>query len=154
MPESAIELPIRRTPDCPFDPPAELARIGAEAPLTPLAFPDGHEGWLATGHATVRRVLADPRFSARSELMHSPLPGYEGVTAPPAEPGVFLGMAAPDPPRSRRLLAGKFTARGMTQLTQGIEGGAAEPPAAMGRRGGPVDLVPAFPQPTPAIVIC
>jgi cytochrome P450 len=154
MPESAIELPTRRTPDCPFDPPAELTRIGAEAPLTPLAFPDGHEGWLATGHATVRRVLADPRFSARSELMHSPLPGYEGVPAPPAEPGVFLGMDAPEHTRYRRLLAGKFTVRRMTQLTQRIERVAAEHLDAMERRGGPVDLVPAFAQPIPAIVIC
>src|SRR5882757_9938074 len=108
MAESAIELPTGRTPGCPFDPPAELTRISSEAPLTPLAFPDGQEGWLATGHATVRRVLADPRFSARRELMHSPLPGYEGVTAPPAEPGVFLGMDAPEHTRYRRLLAGKF----------------------------------------------
>lgn len=154
MPESAIELPTGRTPGCPFDPSPELTRISSEAPLTPLAFPDGHEGWLATGHATVRRVLADPRFSARSELMHSPLPGYEGVTPPPAEPGVLLGMDAPEHTRYRRLLAGKFTVRRMTQLTQRIERVAAEHLDAMQRRGGPVDLIPAYAQPIPATVIC
>ncbi|MEV0049826.1 cytochrome P450 [Saccharopolyspora shandongensis] len=153
MTKPAVELPIERTPGCPFDPPAELTRIGAEAPLTPLAFPDGHEGWLATGHATVRRVLADPRFSARSELMHSPTLEYEGV-APPADPGVFLGMDAPEHIRYRKLLTGKFTVRRMTQLTERIEEVTAEHLDIMERHGGPIDLVTAFAQPIPATVIC
>lgn len=154
MAESAVELPTGRTPGRPFDPPAELTRISAEAPLTPLLFPDGHDGWLATGYTTVRRVLADPRFSSRSELQHSPLPGYEGVTAPPAQPGDFLKMDPPEHTRYRKLLAGKFTARRMTQLTARIEQVATEHLDAMQRHGGPIDLVPAFAQPIPAMVIC
>lgn len=154
MAESAVELPTGRTPGAPFDPPAELTRISAEAPLTPLLFPDGHDGWLATGYTMVRRVLADPRFSNRSELQHSPLPGYEGVTAPPARPGDFLKMDPPDHTRYRKLLAGKFTARRMTQLTERIEQVATEHLDAMQRHGGPIDLVPAFAQPIPAMVIC
>jgi cytochrome P450 len=154
MAESAVELPTGRTPGCPFDPPAELTRISAEAPLTPLAFPDGHEGWLATGYTTVRRVLADPGFSNRSDLMHSPLPGYEGVAPPPAQPGDFLKMDPPEHTRYRKLLAGKFTVRRMAQLTERIERVAAEHLDAMQRHGGSIDLVPAFAQPIPAVVIC
>jgi cytochrome P450 len=154
MAESAVEIPTGRTPGCPFDPPAELTRIRAEAPLTPLLFPDGHDGWLATGYTTVRRVLADPRFSNRSELQHSPLPGYEGVTAPPARPGDFLKMDPPDHTRYRKLLAGKFTVRRMAQLTERIERVAAEHLDALQRHGGPIDLVPAFARPIPAMVIC
>jgi cytochrome P450 len=154
MAESAVELPTGHTPGRPFDPPAELTRISAEAPLTPLVFPDGHDGWLATGYTTVRRVLADPRFSNRSELMHSPLPGYEGVTPPPARPGDFLKMDPPEHTRYRKLLAGKFTVRRMTQLTERIGRVATEHLDAMQRHGGPIDLVPAFAQPIPAMVIC
>jgi cytochrome P450 len=154
MAESIVELPTERTPGRPFDPPAELSSLSVEAPLTPLRFPDGHEGWLATGYTTVRRVLADPRFSNRSELQHSPLPGYAGMTAPPAQPGDFLKMDPPDHTRYRKLLAGKFTTRRMAQLTERIELIATEHLDAMQRHGGPIDLVAAYARPIPAMVIC
>ncbi|HEX6340231.1 cytochrome P450 [Umezawaea sp.] len=154
MIESAVDLPTGRTPGCPFDPPAELTRIGAAAPLTPLRFPDGHDGWLATGYGTVRQVLADPRFSSRGELQHSPLPGFEGVTAPPARPGDFLKMDPPEHTRYRKLVAGRFTTRRMAQLTERIELVAAEHLDAMERHGGPIDLVTAYAQPIPTTVIC
>ena len=66
------ELPMQRPEGRPFDPPTELARIRDEQPLRRMKFPDGHLGWLATGHSEVRAVLADQRFSARYELMHLP----------------------------------------------------------------------------------
>src|SRR5688500_5254772 len=65
-------LPTTRT--SPFAPPEALAEIRAERPVTRLAYPDGHEGWLVTGHAQARAVLADPRFSSRPELRHHPVP--------------------------------------------------------------------------------
>ncbi|MEV6276329.1 cytochrome P450 [Nocardia sp. NPDC051832] len=154
MTETIADLPTHRTPGHPFDPPAELTRIAATAPLTPLAFPDGTEGWLATSYATVRQVLSDPRFSSRTELMRPLEPGYEGVAAPPAQPGDFLGMDAPAHTRYRKLLSGKFTPRRMRLLTERIELVAAEHLDAMQRQGGPVDLVTAFAQPIPAVVIC
>lgn len=154
MVEHAVELPTASTPGRPFDPPAESAVLRAEAPLTPLAFPDGHRGWLATGYTTVRRILADSRFSSRIELMHSLQPGYAGVAIPPAQPGEFLGMDAPEHTRYRKLLAGKFTARRMRQLSERIERVTADHLDAMARCGGPLDLVPAFAQPIPATMIC
>ncbi|MFE0027733.1 cytochrome P450 [Amycolatopsis sp. NPDC059021] len=153
MAQQAVELPMERTPGCPFDPPAELTRISDKASLTPLSFPDGHEGWLATGHATVRSVLADPRFSARSELMHWTGPGND-QPPPPADPGVFLTMDAPEHTRYRKLLTGKFTVRRMSQLTERIEQVAAEHLDRMESHGGPIDLVTAYAQPIPATVIC
>ncbi|MEO6088309.1 MAG: cytochrome P450 [Umezawaea sp.] len=147
-------MPTERTPGRPFDPPAELSSLNVEAPLTPLHFPDGHEGWLATGYTAVRRVLADPRFSNRSELQHSPLPEHAGMTALPAQPGDFLKMDPPDHTRYRKLLAGKFTTRRMTQLTERIELIATEHLDAMQRHGGPIDLVAAYALPIPAMVIC
>lgn len=117
-----------------------------------MKFPDGHCGWLATGHATVRAVLADPRFSARYELMHNPT--ADSGAMPPAPPGDLLGMDAPAHTRCRKLLAGKFTVRRMAVLTERIQEIAADHLAAMARAGGPLDLVEAFAYPIPALTIC
>ena len=71
-------LPMTRDARCPFDPPGELARIREGNPLTRLKYPNGHEGWLATDRANVRAILADPRFSARYELVNLPISGPMG----------------------------------------------------------------------------
>ena len=53
-----------------LDPPEALGQWREEAPMRPMLYADGHVGWLATGYAAVRAVLADPRFSTRADLMH------------------------------------------------------------------------------------
>ncbi|OLR93282.1 cytochrome P450 [Actinokineospora bangkokensis] len=120
-----------------------------------MAYPDGHVGWLVTGHAQARAVLADPRFSSRYELLHFPLPGFEELGAlPPAPVGDMSGVDAPEHTRYRRLLAGKFTVRRMRLLTERTERIAADHLDAL-RRGGPTaDLVRDYAQPVPAVVIC
>ncbi|KZB86914.1 cytochrome P450 [Amycolatopsis regifaucium] len=149
------ELPLERPPGCPFDPPAELASLRDEHPLVRLTFPDGHEGWLATGYSIVRSIVADPRFSARQELIHSPLPGPAAmVTPPPAAPGMFIKMDDPEHGRYRKLLTGKFTVRRMRLLTERVEQVVTEHLDAMERQGSPADLVAAFAQPIPALMIC
>jgi cytochrome P450 len=147
------ELPDSRHPDRPFDPPTELAAIRERHPLVRMTYPDGHDGWLATGHRAVRTVLGDRRFSSRYELMHYPLPG-----APPEMPaapiGDLTGIDAPEHTRYRRLLAGYFTVRRMRELTAGVEEVTAEHLDAMEHAGSPADLVQAFARPIPALVIC
>ncbi|MEU1674889.1 cytochrome P450 [Streptomyces roseifaciens] len=155
--EPLAALPTARTEGCPFDPPAELAGLREQQPLVRMRYPDGHLGWLATGHATVRAIMADPRFSSRYELMHFPLalPGLpEGGSLPPAPVGDMTGMDAPEHTRYRRLLAGKFTVRRMRALTERVEQITAEHLDAMERRGPSADLVEAFAQPIPALMIC
>jgi cytochrome P450 len=147
-------LPTTRPAGCPFDPPLELARLRGEQPLSRLAYPDGHEGWLATSHELVRAVLADRRFSSRSALMHLPIPGAGGSGGTPAPPWVFTGVDPPEHTRYRHLLAGQFTVRRMRRLTARIEEITAEHLDAMQRHGPPVDLVAAFAQPIPSLVIC
>ncbi|MFC4563648.1 cytochrome P450 [Nocardiopsis mangrovi] len=155
LPEQAAPLPTARPAGRPFDPPEELARLRGQRPLSRLAFPDGHVGWLATGHALVRAVLADPRFSARQDLMHNPLPSpMNEWPFPPAPPGMFINMDAPDHTRYRRLLTGAFTVRRMRRLTARVEEVAAEHLDAMERRGPSADLVEAYAQPIPALLIC
>src|SRR4051794_39922142 len=150
-----IALPTRRTPGCPFDPPPELVELSG--PLTRLAFPDGHVGWLVTGHEAARAVLSDPRFSVRSELKHSPFPrpnaAPDGAQDGPA-PGWFAGMDRPEHTRYRRLLTGAFTVHRMRRLEPRIAEITAQRLDAMASSGAPVDLVAAFALPIPSLVIC
>jgi cytochrome P450 len=147
-------LPMQRPEGQPFDPPAELARIREERPLCRMLFPDGHVGWLATGHAEVREVLADRRFSSRYELLHLPysIPGADEL--PAAAPGDLSGVDAPHHTRYRRVLAGKFTVRRMRQLADRTAQITADTLDAMERHGPPLDLVTVYAQPIPALLIC
>ncbi|GII81538.1 cytochrome P450 [Sphaerisporangium rufum] len=150
-------LPGRRDPGRPFAPPADLARLGATGPIVPLTFPDGHAGWLVTGYDLARAILADPRFSARPDLRHSPMsrPNVRpGGTAAPAAPGWFPGMDPPEHTRYRRLLTGQFTVRRMKRLEPRIAQIVDDRLAAMAAAGPPVDLVRAFALPIPSLVIC
>lgn len=152
--QEEAKLPTQRPQGCPFDPPAELAELRERQPLTRLRYPDGHLGWLATGHATVRAIIADTRFSSRPELMHYPFPGMEDLELPPAAVGELTGMDQPEHTRYRRLLAGKFTVRRMRALTERVEQITAEHLDAMEGQGPSVDLVQAFAYPVPALMIC
>ncbi|QES47084.1 cytochrome P450 [Streptomyces venezuelae] len=148
-------LPTERPAGCPLDPPAEFAQLRAEEPLCPMAYPDGHVGWLATSHALVREVLADSRFSSRAELVHWPIPGPAAEhQAPPAEPGMFVRMDAPEHTRYRKPLAGKFTTRRMRRLTERLEQIAADRLDAMERQGPTVDLFQIYAMPIPAQMMC
>ncbi|MFE5298794.1 cytochrome P450 [Streptomyces sp. NPDC056632] len=153
-PDAPVTLPTRRAAGCPFDPPAGLAELRERAPLIPMAYPDGHLGRLATGHATVRAILADPRFSSRYELMHYPFPGGPEGPLPPAPVGDMTGLDAPEHTRYRRLLMGRFTVRRMRLLTDRVREITAEQLDAMERRGPGADLVQAFARPVPALMIC
>ncbi|MFD4190996.1 cytochrome P450 [Amycolatopsis thermoflava] len=151
--DELASLPTARPTGCPFDPPAELGEIRAHRPLVRMSYPDGHRGWLVTGHAQARAVLGDSRFTSRYELMHYPLPGLDG-DIPPAPVGDLTGIDAPEHTRYRKLLAGKFTVRRMRQLTERVEEVAAEHLDAMAQHGPTVDLVQAYAHPVPAVLIC
>ncbi|GAA1007467.1 cytochrome P450 [Streptomyces sp. F-3] len=151
----AVRLPTQR-PSA-FDPPAELSELREKCPITRMEFPDGHLGWLVTDHASVRSLLADPRFSARQELHHhAPFDhpfGKEPIQ--PAEPGFFIGMDDPEHSRYRRLVAGQFTKRRIARLAPRVEEIAESCLDAMERKGTrEADLVAEYAQPIPARVIC
>jgi cytochrome P450 len=146
-------LPTVRRPDRPFDPPAELAEIRERHPLVRMTYPDGHDGWLATGYQVVRTVLGDRRFSSRYELMHLPIEGAP-PELPPAPVGDLTGIDPPEHTSLRRLLVGYFTVRRMRALTERVEEITAARLDAIERAGPPVDLVTAFAAPVPALVIC
>ncbi|MFL6121480.1 cytochrome P450 [Actinophytocola sp.] len=153
-PETVSSLPMARPPGCPFDPPEELGRLRAQGGLNRMVYPDGHVGWLVTGHALARAVAGDTRFSSRYELMHIPFPGSGVTEVPPAAAGDLTGVDPPEHTRYRKLLTGRFTVRRMRLLTERVEQITAEHLAAMVAQGPPVDLVEAFAHPVPAMTIC
>jgi cytochrome P450 len=153
LPDARL-LPIDRRPERPFDPPGGLAQLREQHPVSRLAFPDGHVGWLVSSHALARSVLADPRFSSRYDLMHHPFADFRDAELPPVLPGYFLTLDPPAHTRYRRLLTGKFTVRRMAQLTSRVEQITASHLDAMAQHGPPTDLVQAFAYPIPALTIC
>jgi cytochrome P450 len=136
----------------PFDPPVEIRAMLADRPIARVRYPDGEFGWLVTRRATIREVLADARFSARQELRSTPFSASRDTQ--PARPGMFIGMDPPDHTRYRRLLTGEFTVHRMRQLTAHIERLAEVHLDRMADADPPVDLVAAYAQPLPALVIC
>ena len=144
--------PLETARPTPFDPPVELRN---RPPLSRLAYPDGHIGWVATGYTVTRAILADPRFSTRRELLHQPVGGERAHQRPtPAEPGIFPHMDPPDHTRYRRLLSRHFGSRRVTELTPAIRRYTAQVLDSMAASGSAADLVTSFAMPIPALVIC
>ncbi|MGC8920494.1 cytochrome P450 [Streptomyces sp. PG2] len=150
----AVSLPTLRA--APFDPPPALAELRARSPLSRLRYPDGHLGWLVTGHDLARKVLADPRFSARSEWKRNPVArrSLEPFYGAKALPGWLVDMDPPQHTRIRRRLARAFTAHRMRTLRPRIEQIVSRQLTAMAEAGDPLDLVAAFALPVPSLVIC
>ncbi|MFI6686499.1 cytochrome P450 [Streptomyces sp. NPDC050485] len=151
-------LPMERDAG-PFDPPRQITRLREARPVSPMAFPDGHEGWLVTGYDAVRQLVADTRFSSRQDIgvLHVPyeIPGMPVITEPsPQVPGLFIAMDPPDHTRLRRKLIGAFTVKRMKQLEEHIIDISERQLDEMARLTPPVDLVKEFALPVPSLVIC
>ncbi|WP_406281389.1 cytochrome P450 [Nocardia sp. NBC_00881] len=151
-------LPMERNAG-PFDPPREITRLREARPVSPMVFPDGHEGWLVTGYDAVRRLMADTRFSSRQDIgiLHVPYetPGMPVATEPsPQIPGLFIAMDPPDHTRLRRMLTGAFTVKRMKQLEEHIIDITERQLDEMEQLTPPVDLVKEFALPVPSLVIC
>jgi len=144
----------------PFDPPSLITRQRAARPVSPMIFPDGHEGWLITGYEAVRQAMADTRFSSRQDLgaIHVPFdaPGMADVVAEPSPqvPGLFISMDPPDHTRLRRKLTGAFTVKRMNQLEEQILEITERQLDELAKLTPPVDLVREFALPVPSLVIC
>ncbi|MEJ3658488.1 cytochrome P450 [Actinomycetes bacterium KLBMP 9759] len=143
----------------PFDPPSRITALRETRPVSPMAFPDGHQGWLVTGYDAVRQVMSDTRFSSRQDIgiIHVPFetPGMPAATEPsPQTPGLFISMDPPDHARLRRKLTGAFTVKRMKQLEEGIVAITEQQLDSLARLAPPIDLVREFALPVPSLVIC
>jgi cytochrome P450 len=152
-----IPLAYRREQPHPFDPVPELLALRGTGTLTRQAAPNGELVWLVTRHADARLVLSDKRFSTAltpSTLVRPQATGRASVASPARQPGSFLGYDPPEHTRLRRMVASAFSARRMKLLGDRIEHIVADCLDAMARRGPPADLVTAFAEPVPSLVIC
>ncbi|MFE7767859.1 hypothetical protein [Streptomyces sp. NPDC057438] len=134
----------------PFDPPEELRRRQGLGPIHRMTYVDGGQGWLVTGLAAARAILADPRFSVLPDHMRSPIAQPASVPVPP---GFFLHMDPPEHDHYRRLLTVDFTVRRIKLLEPEIEAIVHDQLNAMELAGGPADLFKAFALPIPSQVI-
>ncbi|GII84977.1 cytochrome P450 [Sphaerisporangium siamense] len=149
---SPVTLPLGR--QNPFDPPAALRRWREEGPIRPMLYADGHVGWLVTGYSTARAVLADPRFTTDTKLLHPPIGQRATQRILEDVPGFFLQKDPPEHTRFRGRLAGHFTVRRVQALEPRIAEITGEHLDAMEVSGPPADLVREFALPIPSLVIC
>jgi cytochrome P450 len=150
--EPAIPFPFTAPGHLEF--PAQYAEERAKCPVSRVRLPHGQQAWLATGHAQVRKVLVDPRFSralAAEQENRKLTPATVVNTS-------LIGLDPPDHTRLRSLAAHAFTARRVESLRPRVIEIAQSLLDAMERETmageqGPVDLVTRFMQPLPALVI-
>src|ERR1700754_493124 len=140
-------------PPCPFDPPAELAQLRAEKPVTRIRLWDGSSPWLVTRYEDVRNLLADPRVSDDTRLPNYPFQS-PGLRARRQTSRTFIGMDDPDHARYRKMIISDFTVRRTESLRPLVEEIVNDLLDAMERGPRPVDLVEAFALPLPSMVIC
>jgi cytochrome P450 len=154
MPDTLSDLPafpMKR--DCPFDPPPELSRMQAESPVSRVRLWDGSHPWLITGYDDMRRVLADPRFSADVTR-----PGYPHVTAASAarrrRSRSFISMDEPEHGTYRKMLTSTFMIKKVESLRPRIQAIVDGLIDALLDGTPPADLVAEFALPVPSLVIC
>jgi cytochrome P450 len=141
-----------------FDPPEVLGALRDRTPLVPMRFADGHLGWFATGYATVRSILSDPRFSARPERSHLvidlPMAKAFAGRMSLSVKGMFHLQDPPEHTRYRRALTGEFTVQRMKRLEPKVAEITRTCLDAMEETGPPLDLVEGFAFPIPSLVTC
>jgi cytochrome P450 len=137
---------------CPF---AGDTSTTETAPMTRVTLKDGVEVWAASRHADVRAVLTDPAFS--SDRMNPRFPIINGRRLrqnTPTKP-TLISMDPPEHGPARRAVLGEFTVKRLAALRpriQEIVDHYLDVMLASETRS--VDLVAAFAQPVPSLVIC
>jgi cytochrome P450 len=126
---------------------AELRR---SEPIIRVTMPYGGEAWLVTRYEDVQQVMKDPRFS-RAASVGKDVPRF---LPPIVEDGVLLNMDPPEHTRVRRLVAGPFTNRRITERRPRIRRIADDLVDVMMASGSSADYVAAVAWPLPITVIC
>lgn len=150
-----LAFPMPRPAGCPFDPPAEFARLREQEPVSRAVLPDGSPVWLLTRYHDVRAALRDPAASADLRA-----PGFPIVTAAEralVDHGVHPGFIRTDPPehsRMRALVAADFGVRRAEALRPAIERLVDSCLDRVLAGPKPADLVAELAMPVPSTVIC
>ncbi|MEV8515166.1 cytochrome P450 [Dactylosporangium sp. NPDC051484] len=138
------QFPFDSRPGVALDP--EQAALFRREALVPVRIRGNHPALLVTGHADVRTVLSDARFSRQQ---------WHGGTMFARSPDT-LALATTDPPlhtRRRRTVQAAFTHRAAEADRPWIERIAEDLLEAAGAKPGTVDLVAAYLRPLPYLVV-
>ncbi|MGP4051044.1 cytochrome P450 [Streptomyces sp. 2A115] len=137
---------------CPYQPSPGYQELGRGGPLHKVSLWDGRSIWMVTGHATGRKLLADPRMSADRSRDDFPvvLPRFE---APIFKPIAIIGFDPPMHDVHRRMLAPDFSLKHVREMRGEVEELTGRLVDDMLRKGPPADLVEDFALPIPSMVI-
>nr|WP_202490241.1 cytochrome P450 [Streptomyces sp. SID8381] len=126
--------------------------MGRSGPLHKVRLWDGSTIWMVTGHATGRRLLADPRLSADRSRPDFPvvLPRFE---APIFKPIAIIGFDPPVHDVHRRMLAPDFSLKQVREMRDEVVELTGRLVDDMLRKGPPAELVEDFALPIPSMVI-
>lgn len=148
------EIPVHPFPGSSYRGPAPyFARLRAETPVVRVRMAGGGHAWLVTGHADVRAVAEDPRFS-RAAAYAPEAPKFSGLFQAP--PGMIISLDPPDHTRLRGLAGQAFSAgriEGMLPRVRELVSGLLDE-LDEAADGSPVDLVGRFASPLAMAVIC
>ena len=145
---SARAFPFRVAHRLELDP--EFRELRPTEPLLRVELPYGGEGWLAIGHAAVKAILGDPRFS-RAAVLGADVPRPQPVIA---QARTILTMDPPDHTRLRRLAARAFTSRRMEELRPRIQRIVDDLLDGLIAAGPPAELIEGLALALPITVIC
>ncbi|MFD7291894.1 cytochrome P450 [Streptomyces sp. NPDC059897] len=144
----------RRQAKCPFRPGADLVEAHKDPTLHRVPVPNSQLGEvgavLITREDDARAVLAD----ARHEVGFAFDPHWTGPRSVMNQPGVLLNYDGDEHIRYRRMQAGAFTMKRIRALRGVIEQIVEKHLDAVEEAGPGVDLITAFAEPLPLIVIC
>jgi len=152
--DAARSYPFARR--CPFDEPAEFARLRADEPVALVTLPNGAHGYLVTRYDDVRRVLSDERFSRRPVRQDAVRRDPAAPDGPPGG-GFDFGLSIADPAdheRWRRLVGSVVNPRLAESLRPRIVARVEELLDALAAAPQPVDLMSGYAYPLALGVLC
>lgn len=134
----------------PLQPPPELKRLLASAPVSKVRLEGGQVAWLVLRHADVRALMTDPRISADSTR-----PGFPPIGPSGANPNLrtFPRRDAPEHTAQRRMVAAEFAPDRVEALRPRVRQIASDLLDAMLSRTPPADFVSCVALPLPTRVI-
>lgn len=148
MPDAVPSFPFPRSH--PLQPPPQLHRLLAEAPVSRVRLENGQRVWLVVRHADVRALMTDPRISADSTR-----PGFPPIGPSGANPNLrtFPRRDPPEHTVQRRMVAAEFSPERVEALRPMVKQIASGLMDAMLSRTPPVDFVHCVALPLPTRVI-
>jgi pentalenic acid synthase len=139
---------------CPYQPPTGYQALAEHGPITRLTLWDGHEVWAITGHAEARRLLADTRLSTDRRNPTYPMTSEAASSTQHRFTPPLVGVDDPVHKVQRGMLIPGFTVRRINALRPRIQEMAQRVLDTVVEKGAPAELVGAFAQPLPSMVMC